>query len=174
MAAGIEQRGSEEFELFLSAHRSALVRAAQKILKSSDEAEDVVQETATAAWRLNPSRTASEWKAYLFRAVYLNSLKRRARGKRTIRLGDNADSYPDDTETETGPEIDPFTLEEAVKGLPETQQTVIRMKYYAGLSFREIARAMSISANTVSSRCRYALNTLRRVLGRQGDKQQDK
>jgi RNA polymerase sigma-70 factor, ECF subfamily len=62
-------------------------------------------------------------------------------------------------------------LERALRGLPETQQAVIRMKYYLGLSFREIADSLSISANTVASRCRYALACLRQTLkpGRKKD-----
>jgi RNA polymerase sigma-70 factor (ECF subfamily) len=62
-------------------------------------------------------------------------------------------------------DLDPVQLEQALGSLPESQQTVIRMKYYMGLSFREIGEALQISLNTAGSRCRYALETLRDILG---------
>jgi len=46
------------------------------------------------------------------------------------------------------------------------QQAVIRMKYYAGLTFREIADVLAVSQNTAASRCRYGLAALRHALGR--------
>ena len=60
---------------------------------------------------------------------------------------------------------DPLRLERAIEDLPEAQRTVIRMKYYMGLSFREIGEALKISLNTAGSRCRYALEALRETLG---------
>ena len=72
------------------------------------------------------------------------------------------DQPPDEAEADVG--ITPDELERALAGLPPTQQAVLRMKYYVGLTFREIGEALSISANTAASRCRYALATLRRTL----------
>ena len=60
--------------------------------------------------------------------------------------------------------MDPRYLERAMKALPPSQQTVIRMKYYMGLSFKEIGEALKISLNTAASRCRYALAALNKNL----------
>jgi RNA polymerase sigma-70 factor (ECF subfamily) len=68
-------------------------------------------------------------------------------------------------------ELDPEELEQAIEELPESQQVVIRMKYYMGFSFREIGEALQISLNTAGSRCRYALETLKELLG--GDNEED-
>ena len=65
-------------------------------------------------------------------------------------------------------EIDPWTLEQALQQLPDSQQAVIRMKYYLGMTFKEIGRALSVSMNTAASRGRYALVRLRRLLGKRG------
>ena len=55
-------------------------------------------------------------------------------------------------------------LERAIAGLPAVQQAAIRLKFHLGLSYQEVGAALSISANTAASRCRYALAALRRNL----------
>jgi DNA-directed RNA polymerase specialized sigma24 family protein len=48
----------------------------------------------------------------------------------------------------------------------ETFDAFIIRTYYLGFSFIEIGRSLSLSANTVASRCRYALAALRRRFAR--------
>jgi RNA polymerase sigma factor (sigma-70 family) len=55
-------------------------------------------------------------------------------------------------------------LQKAMNGLPENQRTVVIMKEYEGLTFREIAETLQISENTAKSRLYYALEHLRRTL----------
>ena len=55
-------------------------------------------------------------------------------------------------------------LEAAIQKLPEEQRETFLLKERAGLTFEEIGQAMNVSINTVKSRMRYALETLRRNL----------
>ncbi|HKX12495.1 MAG TPA: sigma-70 family RNA polymerase sigma factor [bacterium] len=55
-------------------------------------------------------------------------------------------------------------LETAIQKLPEEQRETFLLKERGGLTFEEIALAMNVSINTVKSRMRYALETLRRNL----------
>ncbi len=163
MERDIGQRERAILEELGGAGRGRLVKAAHRILDDSTEAEDVVQETLTEVWKRLAETPPRRLKAYVFRAVQFNALKRRARRKRHASL----DTLPEvavraDDEEEDPDRIRPFELERALGGLPKTQQTVLRMKYYLGMSFREIAQTLGVSANTVSSRCRYALAALRK------------
>jgi RNA polymerase sigma-70 factor (ECF subfamily) len=54
-------------------------------------------------------------------------------------------------------------LTDLLKAIPEEQRTVIIMKEYEGLKFREIAEALGISENTVKSRLYYGLKGLRNM-----------
>jgi RNA polymerase sigma-70 factor (ECF subfamily) len=51
----------------------------------------------------------------------------------------------------------------AIKQLPEEQRTVLIMKEYEGLKFREIAAVLGISENTAKSRLYYGLKALRKM-----------
>ena len=51
-----------------------------------------------------------------------------------------------------------------VELLPEEQREVVRMRYFGGLSFKEIAEQTGVSINTALGRMRYALINLRRMI----------
>ena len=55
-------------------------------------------------------------------------------------------------------------LRNLVEELPAEQREVVKMLYYANLTFKEIAEATDVSVNTALGRMRYALINLRRMI----------
>lgn len=51
-----------------------------------------------------------------------------------------------------------------VELLPNEQREVVMMRYYGGMSFKEIAEQTDVSINTALGRMRYALINLRRMI----------
>ena len=51
-----------------------------------------------------------------------------------------------------------------VESLPDEQREVVMMRYYSGLSFKEIAEQTGVSINTALGRMRYALINLRKMI----------
>ena len=51
-----------------------------------------------------------------------------------------------------------------VKFLPVSQQSVVRMRFFEGMNFNEIAKIDKVSVNTALGRMRYALINLRRIV----------
>jgi RNA polymerase sigma-70 factor (ECF subfamily) len=47
--------------------------------------------------------------------------------------------------------------------LPESQRSVVRMRFFENLSFKEIAEKTDVSINTALGRMRYALLNMRRI-----------
>ena len=58
-------------------------------------------------------------------------------------------------------------LESAIRELPVEQSEVLVMKIWGEMTFDEIATVLDISMNTVASRYRYALTTLRANLSKE-------
>ena len=54
-------------------------------------------------------------------------------------------------------------LKQLIKYLSDEQREVLEMRYYAGMTFKEISEECDISINTALGRMRYALMNLRRL-----------
>jgi RNA polymerase sigma-70 factor (ECF subfamily) len=55
-------------------------------------------------------------------------------------------------------------LMKMIKYLPDNQQEVIKLRFFDGLSFKEIADQTETSINTTLGRVRYALMNLRKIM----------
>lgn len=55
-------------------------------------------------------------------------------------------------------------LAAALERIPENQREVIVLKFFEGLTFKEIASVCGLSANTAASRYRYGLDKLRLLM----------
>jgi len=55
-------------------------------------------------------------------------------------------------------------MADMLKSLPEEQKTIVILKEYEGLKFREISEMLGISENTAKSRLYYALKGLRKMI----------
>lgn len=149
----------DTFEQWVAAARPQLVRLATHLLKDPGEAENVVQATLLAVWEAHVAGEAADLDAYAKRAVWLNAMRRRARW----REWEGLEEAPEEAVATGAPdeELSAWELEEALQGLPQAQQLVLRMRFYGGMSFKEIGHALSISLNTAASRARYGLEALR-------------
>jgi RNA polymerase sigma-70 factor (ECF subfamily) len=155
----------EVFQAFIQENRQLWVKLAYRVLENHEEAEDLVQETLALLWEKRRLLEVENPGAYAARSVWLNALKRRSRRRQQLSLEEVAEPAAlEGKEPESWEKLDPHRLEEALLQISETQRTVIRMRYYMGLSFREIGEALQISLNTAGSRCRYALEALREAL----------
>ncbi len=124
--------------------------------------EDVVQESflrALASWRTGaPPDSPLAWLKRVARNILIDVL-RRSKGERRHR----ADLEP----AVDGPAADPFESLElflAIASLGRKKARVIEAFYYDGLSVKEIAAEMGISARAVEGCLRRARQALRSLL----------
>lgn len=55
-------------------------------------------------------------------------------------------------------------VKKLIEYLPEEQKEVLKMRHYAGMSFKDIADVTDVSINTALGRMRYALINLRKII----------
>ena len=157
-------------------HARAIYSLALRILADAAEAEDVVQDVFTQAWRqatrYDPARApVAGWLMIMTRARSLDRLRRRRARIATTEM-DPAAPHPKD------PDVDQETLaitaeqadrlRGALEVLPDSQRTAIELAYYEGLSQSDIAARLQQPLGTVKTRIRTGLLKLRDALGGRG------
>jgi len=166
----------EDFYIYLfREYYVALCAYSRKFVGRKDVAEEIVSETFMKIWENRSSLIINtSVKAYLFGAVYNNSLNYLRTLKEELRLEeytgdasfDNLGVNELDKQEEDFKMADDFHLkiEKAVKDLPTQQQKVFRMKRYEGKKNKEIADILGISIKTVEMHLAKATLNLREAL----------
>lgn len=157
------------------AHARSVYSLALRILGDSSDAEEVVQDVFTQAWRqaarYDPRRaTIIGWLLMMTRSRSLDRLRaRHARPDRTI-----ATPLPDLASADPGQEADALTAEDvervrvALNRLGDAARAPIELAYYEGLSQSAIAERLGQPLGTVKTRMRTALSQLRDWLQGEG------
>ncbi len=153
-------------------HARAIYSLAVRILVDAAEAEDVVQDVFTQAWRQASRYDATRapvagWLMIITRARALDRLRRR-RARIVSTEIDSSTPHPRDPEPSQ--EMLAITAEQAerLRGalgeLPDGQRTAIELAYYEGLSQSDIAERLHEPLGTVKTRIRSGLLKLRDAL----------
>lgn len=147
-------------------HSTALFGYAQALLRSRQEAEDLIHDVFLEAWRRSGDYsvergTVRAWLLVRVRSRALDRLKSAGRS-RVVATDDERQHASTALPFAVG---DEHRLRELLSRMPEAQQEVILLGYFEDLSTVEIAERLQIPAGTVKSRTRAALAALRTVLG---------
>lgn len=139
-------------------HARFLRRLALRLVHDEGAADDVVQETWLAALAHPPRRPGPlrPWLARVARNAALKLGRRRARDRAlAARLGEGADGL------DPGPGELADALGRSVQALPQPQRRALFLRFTEDLPPREIARREGVPLETVKSRLKRALATLR-------------
>lgn len=159
---------SDEVQRWYEQHGPALVAYASSILGERSRAEDALQQVFYKLLK-GKMEVTEPGKAYLFRAVRNTALSMTQRSGREVALNDEVAERGKRTARtgegwfEAPAELSYWNskLESAIRELPPEQSEVLVMRIWGEMKFDEIASVLDISINTVASRYRYALATLR-------------
>lgn len=148
----------------VEAHAADLVRYADSILKDTESARDVVQDTFLKLWQ-RPPDDESGIRPWLFRVCRNGALDVRRKGGRMkpvtdTNLADRATEVPGPQEAAEKNEQHSQVLR-LMKDLPENQQEVVRLKFQNNMSYREIASVTELSVSNVGFLLHTAITTLR-------------
>jgi RNA polymerase sigma-70 factor, ECF subfamily len=162
LAAGDERAFAALYDRFAT----RMYRVALRILRSREDAEDVVQEvfmaTVRSRERLNDVRDLA---AYLFASLHRAAGRCSLRRSRATPVSSAAvEDAMARVEQTAADDPDWHRLHQAIESLPEEQREVIILKIDGELTFAQIAQIVGVSLSTVASRYQYGLRKLRASL----------
>ena len=158
---GVNQKDLKAWETLYASYYAALCSYADGIVKDSDTAQDIVQDTLIRIW--NSDRTFPDIKEltwYLYRSTYNNALFH----LRTQASRQNILRKMVAEEVELPDEQFALTVrEELIRRLPEERKKILLMSIQ-GHSGNEIADLLGISINTVKTQKNRGFKYLREKL----------
>ncbi len=151
-------------ELF-DRHAGRMKSLALRIVRSSEEAEDVVQEIFMQAWRqagrFDPRRgSVLAWLSIMARSRALDLWRRRSTRR------ESAVTEAHELAAPGGGAADPsaWAAKTALSNLPADQREPLELAYWEGLSQSEIAERLGMPLGTIKTRMRTGLKRLREIL----------
>lgn len=166
---------NEAFDTLLKRHQERIFNYILRIIKNEDVANDIFQETFVKAIQtIRQGRYTENGKfpAWISRIAH-NLIIDYYRQEKSENL---QSSDLTDVDILNRKELCEETIEDVmiskqihadvkylIGELPDLQREVLKMRYYQGLSFKEIAEITGVSINTALGRMRYAILNLRRI-----------
>jgi len=163
LADAIRSSDSAAFKILFFRYYDPLYYFLCQRIRSSDLAQDFVQEVFTRVWQTRDRLDSKQSvKAYLYRIAHnlvVDHLRKRSSHKQyQSELYHRTASVEGSWDTK-------LSVQDAISQLPEKLLTVFILSRYQGLTYLEIAEACRISVKTVESRISQALRLLRKELG---------
>ncbi|HPK07889.1 MAG TPA: RNA polymerase sigma factor [Aminivibrio sp.] len=152
------------FEAIVKKYQRMVYFSSLKIVKSHDDADDVVQKTFISVYRnLKSFQGKSSLKTWIFRiSVNMSKNLVRDRGRHQ---GDELTEFSGRLEPEYDDALDKQrqaqTVTQAVDELPPRQREVLSMRVHTGMSFPEIAEVLGCSVSAAKVNYHYAVKALR-------------
>lgn len=169
------QRGDAlAIEVLIRRYQHYVYRLCYLVMRNEQDAEDMTQETFIRAFRALPRfeiRQGTSFEAWLYR-IAVNACRSRMRRKWYQVLPWPEPAPQMVAEPDEQPERQMIQGEqrdrilEAIDCLGEKHRLVVILRYYAGLTNEEIARALDIPSGTVRSRLHIARQRLRDLLAK--------
>jgi len=175
LLARVQAGDADAFAELVRRYQSALTRVARSRLGRRDWAEDVVQETFLAAFKscatYDPRFAFRTWLWTILLNQCASHYQRRMRSVPTeswspeCEAGE-AESNRDDTSPLGRLLAKERTeqLEWLLSQLSGVQADALRLRFFGGLKFQEIAEAMECSLNTAKNRVRWGLMRMTELL----------
>lgn len=156
------------FELLVRRYNQRVYRAVRAVLRSADDAEDVMQQAYVSAYR-----ALHQFEGRSHFATWLTKIALREAAARNRKTAPSQEDAMNDL-PEPGP--DPETravaadlmqhVEAEVAALPETYRSVLLLREVEGLSTEETAACLDLSIDVVKTRLHRARAMLRDALYR--------
>ncbi len=180
LMARVREGDTDAFRELIERHQRAVINTIQRAIGDAWEAEDLAQrvflQVYRSAKRYKATAKFTTWLFTITRNTILNEHRRRARhaaesldALQSPRDEESSGWQPTDTTArDPSQEVAEHELQdkimEAIRQLPEAQQTAVILCRYEGLSYEEIARVLGCSVSATKSLLHRARLTLKEKL----------
>ena len=166
---------SKSFEAIIQKHKNKIYAFILSKIRNRDLAEDIFQDTfikvinSLQKGKYNEEGKFLPWVMRIANNLVIDYF-RKSKKMRTIAPTDDFDIFDILQDGEKNVEDNLVNnqihkdLRKLIEHLPEDQKEVLKMRYYAELSFKEISECTGVSINTALGRMRYALINLRKLI----------
>ena len=166
---------SQSFEVLINKHKNKIYAFILSKIRNRDLAEDIFQDTfikvinSLQKGKYNEEGKFLPWVMRIAHNLVIDHF-RKSNKMRTIAPKDDFDIFDiihDDSKNVEDNLVNNQIhkdLRKLIEYLPKDQKEVLKMRYYAELSFKEISESTGVSINTALGRMRYALINLRKLI----------
>ncbi|MHA7220059.1 ECF RNA polymerase sigma factor SigK [Arthrobacter sp. MDT1-48-3] len=160
------------FALFYEQTSKRVYGLARRVLVDADLSEDATQEVYLQVWntadRFNPELgSPMAWLMTLTHRRAVDKVRsEQSATDREARYGAATQTIDHDDVVDTVTQrLEAESVVRCLDTLTETQQESVRMAYYGGLTYREVAEKLGVAVPTIKSRIRDGLLRLKTCLG---------
>ncbi len=166
LLARIKSGDHDAFKQFFESHHTFLYHFLLKKGMSAQQAEDLVQQAFILIWeKRNEIDPHKSLRAYLFRIAYTRMLN-------LIRDHSKFDDHKDTSTTYSSHSADSNlenrelaeAIETAIQSMPDKRQSVFRLCFIQGFTYKDAAEVLAVSTKTVENHMGLALKDLRNKL----------
>ena len=166
----------DAISLLIERHSSRVRDYIRMMVKDRDVADDILQETLIKVVRVIDEGRYADTGKFLSWVLRIadNQVIDYFRSQKSARTVSESDAGYDmlgtlrlaerTIEDSMVSEQNEADVRRLIDFLPDEQREVVMMRYYAGMSFQEIADQTNVSINTALGRMRYALINLRKMI----------
>ena len=170
LVAEIKEGNARAFDQLYEAYGHKLYLFALSILKSKEDAEEVVQNTYLKIWEKRKSIDSDHsFKSFLFTVAYnltVDLLRERLKERkyRENILNKAISNYNIDEAIEFGDLLE--HVQQIIKELPPRKNEIYQLSRMDHLSYIEIAEKLNISVKTVENSINFSINFIKKRLGK--------
>lgn len=166
---------SEQFGEVVEKYQRDIINFHYRFVRNRFEAEDLAQETFIKAYKkihtLQDAAKIKSWLLSIARNVMVDSFRRNK--EKSVALDQNilefyANSETVDHRTEVLNDETSRELQTCISKLEEQDQKIVRLLYYEGFSYKEIAQLLGMNQNTLKSRLHRARASLVEIIQSNG------
>ena len=172
LLAGIAGGSRDDFEQFYALTSRRVYGLARRVLIDAELSQDTTQEVYLQVWtsasRFDPA--VGSPLAWLLTLAHRRAVDRvrseQSSANREARFGAAMQEPDYDNVADTvAQRLDAEAVVQCLESLTDTQRESVRLAYYGGLTYREVAEKLNAAVPTIKSRIRDGLIRLKKCLG---------